>query len=304
MLKTNREKLVIQQVLGVIAPPTLLVEGWNIGAYVTTWDGKPKIGIGIGGIKYNVDVGDPCFGWAESEYLEPGVSIEGIEEREAPQGPRPGGLAMALNKLSCVGNEVTVIGLEGVKGVVVGKIGYAGLPYHVLAHFPQQDLEKLKIGDKVSIKTEGVGLKIEGFDGHIHNMSPGFLDSLNVELEDGNLIIPVRKVIPAYVMGHGVGGEPAECGHWSIQSSPPELVEKEGLLDLRIGDLVAIKDVLMTYGKGYYRGAMTVGIVITGASDIAGHGPAVFAIATSKNGKIKPVLDEEANISKYLGLKR
>lgn len=302
LIKTNRDKLLVQQVLGVIAPPVLLVEGGNIGAYVTTWDGRPKIGIGIGGIKYNVKVGDPCFGWPETEYLEPGVSIEGVEERQ--MGPRPTGPAMALHKFSCVGNEVKVLDQENLKGVVVGKTGYAGMPYHVLAHFSQEELVKLKIKDKVSIRAEGIGLKIEGFDGHIHNMSPSFLDSLGVELEDGKLLIPVTREIPAHLIGHGIGGDPAESGHLCIQTSPPDLVEEYGLSDLRIGDLVAIRDILMTYGKGYYRGAVSVGIIATGASEMAGHGPAIFAITTSKDGKIKPLIDKESNVANFLGLKR
>jgi len=61
-ISTNREKLMRQALLGKVAPPTMLVEGGLIGGYVTTWDGRPKIGIGIGGIKYNVRVGDPCMG--------------------------------------------------------------------------------------------------------------------------------------------------------------------------------------------------------------------------------------------------
>ena len=46
------------------------------------------------------------------------------------------------------------------------------------------------------------------------------------------------------------------------------------------------------------------GIVAFGASDQAGHGPGVFAIAASKKGKIRPRIDAEANVAKYLGLRR
>lgn len=280
----------------------MLMQGGNIGAYVTTWDGKPKIGLGIGGIKYNVKVGDSCFGWAEAEYLEPGVALKSLEERSDLQGPRP--TDRSFYQLSCVGNEVSVLaGSEkSIRGVVTGKTGYAGIPYHVLAHFSKEDLPKIRIGDKVSVMAEGVGLRIEGFDGDVFNMSPKFSESLGLDLENGVLSMPVVKEIPAYAMGHGVGGDIAGLGHWSIQTNPPDLVRKVGLENLRIGDIVACRDILMLYGKGYYRGAITVGIIAFGASDLAGHGPGVFAIAESKVGKIRPVIEKEANVAKYLGI--
>ncbi len=297
----NRDKLMRQALLGKVAPPTMLVEGGLIGGYVTTWDGRPKIGIGIGGIKYNVRVGDPCLGWAEAEYLEPDVSLFGVE---AKAGESSDGAGRAFVKLSCVGNEATVVDGEakGARGVVTGKGGTAGTDGHVFAHFPEADMEGLNIGDKVRITAEGVGLEIERFDGRVFNMSPGFLESLGPEIDGGVLRLPAVKEVPSHAMGMGVGGAPAESGSWCIQTSPPHLLEGLGLGGLRIGDLVACRDILMSYGKGYYRGAMTIGVVTTGGSDIAGHGPGVMAIAASKNGKIEPMIDPRANVARYLGL--
>jgi len=303
MLNVNKDRIIVQSLLGKISHPTMLVDGGLMSGYIFTWDGKPKIGIGIGGIKYNVNVGDSCFGWSEGEFLEPGVALIGIDEKP---GERSRSSDFTLSKLSCVGNDVVVIDGEGkgAKGVVIGKTGYVTKAYHVLTHFSDEDLEKLTIGDKVRVRAEGVGLKIEGFDGRIFNMSPSFLESLRMELEDGGLIVPVVKEIPGYAMGHGMGGGPAEQGTWCIQTSPPTLVNKLGLGDLRIGDLVLCRDTLMSYGKGFYRGAITVGIVAFGASDQAGQGPGVFAIAASKEGKIRPKIDPEANVAKYLDLRR
>lgn len=304
MIKTNKDKLIVQEMLGKISHPTMLVEAGILSGYVTTWDGKPKLGIGIGGIKYNIKVGDSCFGWAEAEYLSPGVALMGIDER--PGVSVTSSASIAFYRLSCVGNEVEAMDGEGkgAKGVVVGKAGYTSVPSHVFAHFSDADLEKLTIGDRVRVRTVGVGLKIEGFNGRIFSTSPTFLESLGVELKKEELVVPVVKEVPAYVMGHGSGGSAAESGHWCIQTNPPELVREVGLENLRIGDLVACRDVLMSYGKGYYRGAVTVGVVVFGASDQAGHGVGVFAIFASKNGKIRPRIDPEANVAKYLGLKR
>ncbi len=304
MIYTNKEKLLSQSVTGKISHPIMLVNGGLSGGYVTTWDGKPKIGLGIGGIKYNVKVGDPCFGWPETEYLEPGASLEASSEKVGGSSMRPDRTAMAFYKLSCIGNEVKVISGDGKNaiGVVTGKTGYASSPSHLLAHFRQSDLEKMNIEDKVRVKSVGIGLKIEGFKGSIFNMSPRFLESLGLELNEGEITFPVVKEIPPYAMVSGVGGDAAESGHWCIQSNPPELVEEMGLEDLRIGDIVACRDVLMSYGKGYHRGAITIGVVAFGASDQAGHGPGVFAIAASKKGNIKPRIDDKANLKNILKL--
>jgi hypothetical protein len=191
---------------------------------------------------------------------------------------------------------------KGARGVVTGKGGTAATDGHVFADFPEADLEGLNIGDKVRVTAEGVGLEIEAFDGRVFNMSPGFFESLDPEIDGGVLSMPAVKEVPSHAMGMGVGGAPAESGSWCIQTSPPHLVERLGLGGLRIGDLVACRDILMSYGKGYYRGAMTIGVVTTGGSDIAGHGPGVMAIAASKNGKIEPMIDPGANIARYLRL--
>lgn len=303
---TNKDKLISQAVMGKISYPTMMMEGGLMGGYVTTWDGRPKIGIGVGGIRYNVKVGDSCFGWPEAEYLEPGVSlIEFNEKQEGLSPTRAGRTAMAFYKYCCVGNEVRVMDGEGkgATGVVVGKAGYASSPNHVFAHFSDDDLEKFTLGDKVKVKSKGMGLKIEGFEGMVFNMSPEFMESLDLELNGGVLTVPVVKEIPPFLMVSGVGGSSAEAGHFCIQSNPPQVVKEYGLDGLRIGDLVACRDILMTYGKGFQRGAITVGIIAFGASDQAGHGPGVFAIAASKKGKIKPKIDADANVAKHLGLK-
>lgn len=302
-LKTNKHRIIIQELLGRIAHPTLNSGGPSATVYVTTWDGRPKLAIGSGGIKYNVKVGDSCFGWPEAEYLDPGVAIIGIDER--PGVRTPAGTASALYWLSCLGNEVQALDGEGkgAKGWVTGKVGYTG-GSHVNAYFSDEDLEKLTIGDRVRVRAEGVGLQIEGFDGGLFNMSPSFLEALGLELKNDELVVPVVREVPAYAMGSGVGGSAAWSGHWCIQSNPPDLVKDLELETLRIGDLVACRDILMHYGKGYYRGAVTVGVVAFGASEQAGHGPGVFAITASKEGKIRPRIDREANVAKYLGLRR
>jgi hypothetical protein len=279
-----------------IAHPILESQAGFNGGYLTTWDGRAKHGVGPGGIKYNVKVGSSCFGWPETEYLEPGVSLKEVEAKATPY-QNPSSFMTTMNTVCSVGNEATLVSgdSKGKKGVIIGKTNK-----HILAQFPDETLEALTIGDYVRIRAEGVGLEVEGFEGSVFNMSGEFLDSLNLSLNGGILWFPVAKIIPAYAMGSGVGGSEAQRGTFSIQSNPPELVEELGIGDLRIGDIVALKDILMHYGKAYYRGAITVGVVVTGASDNAGHGPGVLALASSKSGMILPVIDRSANLIRYI----
>ena len=300
MLKTNKDSLVATQVIARVSHPTLPVQGGMMGNYVTTWDGKAKLGIGLGGIKYNVRVGSPCFGWPATECLEPGVALKEDEGKPTSPGYQgPGAVATTVQAVTCIGNKVTVVSgdARGAVGVVTGK-GRGS----VLSHFGEADLANLSIGDRVKIRAEGVGLEVDGFQGDVFNVSPGFLEALGPEVRNGVLTLPAAKEVPAHAMGYGVGGSEAQRGYLCIQSTPPALVRELGLGDLRIGDLVALSDTLISYGKGYHRGAVTVGVVAFGASDVAGNGPGVLAIAASKDGKIKPRLTRDANVARYLKL--
>jgi hypothetical protein len=149
MLRTNIEKLVKISVVGEIVSPIKGASIYNISA-----EGTPVVLPGVGGITYNVRVGDPASGW-EADHVEPGVSLENKEN-----DPRSGqGANIALNVLSCVGNEAVVVAgdAKGAKGVVTGKHG--GIE-HVLVDFSSEILEKLMLGDKMLIKAFGVGLKL------------------------------------------------------------------------------------------------------------------------------------------------
>lgn len=291
LIKTNKEKLIKMAVMGEIAPPKI-----NGVTYRFQWDGRPKLPLGAGGIKYNLKVGDPCFGWASGDHVEPGVTIRGKEK------PIPSECALAI--LSCIGNEAVVVSGEGkgARGIYTGR--HAGMDD--LVWFSEEDLEKLAIGDKVLVKAIGVGLKVSGFeDVKVNKCSPRLLESLKIKVSDDSLIVPVVNVIPPFLMGSGVGYSTiTESGDYDIQSTDPKTIKKYGLESLRLGDVVALQDELCIYGRGYYKGAITIGVVIHGASDYAGHGPGVNPILSSKDGRIKTIIDQKANIALYLGLRK
>jgi len=293
MLRTNISRLVKISVVGEVASPVMGKSPYRISA-----DGRPLVLPGVGGITYNVRVGDLATGW-EADHVEPGVSIENKEKDER----FPEAANTALNVLSCVGNEVVVTtgDAKGEKGVVTGKHG--GIE-HVLVDFQPEVLEKLVIGDKAIVKAFGVGLKFLDFpEVKIMNLAPMFLEAIPVKSTGDKLEIPVTHRIPATIMGSGLGANQTYSGDYDIQLFDENMRAKYGLDDLRLGDLVAIMDADHSYGRIYKEGAVSIGIVAHSDCVISGHGPGVTTLFTSSSGKIVPKIDSKANIVVLLNLR-
>jgi len=283
-VSTNRDKVLTIAVHGQVAPAQ------PSRGYVVTWDGKPKIAVGTGGINYNLRLGDKVFGWA-GERATVGVASEGAGDA------RYGGDAWLTHTM--IGNEVRVVGGEarGGKGVIVGKFGG-----YVLMQFPPAVLDELSVGDRLQVKADGLGLEIEGFkDVFVHNLSPGLLDKLGLRVVGDKIEVPVVKEIPAEIVGQGAGSG-ALYGNWHIQTCYPPDIRKYGLDELRFGDLVLLQDTQTDYGKGYYKGGATIGVVCSGPSDQSGLGIGVTAVLSTRFGKLAGRIDPQANIGRYLGL--
>lgn len=253
---------------------------------------------GVGGITYNVRVGDPACGW-EADHVEPGVSIENKEN-----DPRWGlGANTALNVLSCAGNDATVMSgdAKGSKGVVAGKHG--GIE-HVLIDFPFETMEKMTIADKVLVRSFGTGLKLLDFpEVTVMNIDPRFLEALDLKPKAEKLEVPVTHVVPAATMGSGLGADQTHSGDYDIQMFDDKTKKEFGLGEIRLGDLVAIMDADHTFGRIYKQGAVSIGIVVHTDCIQAGHGPGVVTLFTSSKGKIAPKINARANIASVLKLR-
>ena len=293
MLRTNVDKLVKISVMGEVASPIVGRSVYNISA-----KGTPSVLPGVGGITYNLRVGDPACGW-EADHVEPSVSVENKEN-----DPRYGqGANAAFNVLSCVGNDAIVVSgdAKGAKGIVTGKHG--GID-HVLVDFQPEVLEKLMLSDKILVKAYGVGLKLTEFsDIKVMNMDPRFLEVLNPKPNGEKLEVPVSHMVPAVVMGSGLGANQTHSGDYDIQLFDENVVEQYGLEDLRLGDLVAIIDADHSFGRIYHQGSISVGIIVHTNCVTAGHGPGVTSLMTSPSGKIIPKIDSKANIAYLLKLR-
>jgi len=290
MLRTNKDKLVMISIQGRVSYPV------RRAAYTVTYDGKPIVVPGVGGITYNIKVGDCAFGW-EADHVEPGVStVVNEEKRDAPPN-------YAYNILACAGNQARVISGD-TKGAVGVVTGYHGGIEHVLIDFAQETLEKLCIGDKILIKAYGQGLKLLDYpEIKVFNLDPSLLEKMNIKKMNNDTIeVPVTCEIPAKLMGSGLGSASVASGDYDITTADKKMVEKYKLDQLRFGDIVAISDADNSYGRSYREGAVSIGIVVHSDCVIAGHGPGVATLLTSTTSKIKFHIDTDANIANYLNI--
>lgn len=287
-IATNKDRLVKVSVMGQVTPPRYDTRS----PYRISHEGAPRVLPGTGGITYNVRVGDRVHGLV-ADHIEPAVSAKNPDETAN------GG----FNVLSCVGNEAVVASGEarGAKGIVTGKHGGAE---HVMIDFSDDVLAKMLVGDQILVRGFGTGLAIDAFPSILcSNLDPRLLEAWVTEVKDDKLVVPVAKCAPAAVMGSGLGRDHVFRGDYDITLFDPAVVEEYGLADLRFGDFLAILDADATYGRHYYRGAVSIGVIAHGDSIIAGHGPGVTGLLTSRSGEILPVIDPRANLAEALGLR-
>lgn len=282
MIKTNKEKVVKWSVQGKIHHPI----GGN---YRITHEGNPMILPATGGISYNVKIGDSAFGWA-GDHVEPGVSIRNENQSENA----------ALMTFACIGNEAKIV-----SGEAKGKCGYVtgmhGGIDHVLINFENDILEDLAIDDKIMIKAYGQGLKLEDYENvKLMNIDPNLFEKLNIKEEDNKLKVNVVAKVPPYLMGSGIGSPSAYAGDYDIMTADMEEIKRLGLDKLKFGDIVLLQDCDNTYGVGFLKGAVSIGVIVHSDCVKSGHGPGVTVIMTSKESVIEGVIDENANIGNYM----
>jgi hypothetical protein len=290
-MKTNERKLVKKALQGQVMPPKCY--GWEV-----TQTGVPAFLPAVGGITYNVKVGDPAFGWV-ADHVEPGVAFT------ASRDNLKGNPNKAFNAYSCVGNEARLISgaAKGRKGVVTG---HHGGVEHVLIDFPDEVIRKMTEDDKVLITGYGAGLVLEDASAiSCFGLSPALVRKMKVKmLGEGRVEVPVAAVVPPEMMGSGIGSTDNFKGDYDIQTQDEDALKKHKLDKLRIGDFVALRDQDNRYGIGYRKGAMTIGIVVHANSFLTGHGPGVQVLMTAPGDVIVPRLARKANIADYLKIGR
>lgn len=291
-LKTNQETLIITAVEATPVYPG--AGGWRV-----SHDGRGIMLPGVGGITYNLKLGDSAYGWA-ADHAEPCVSAT------ASYDARDKGKNLSLNYFACVGNEVRVLSgdAKGAIGVVTGTHGGCE---HVMIDFPDEVLDVLTLSDRLQIRARGQGLKLLEFeDILIWSLDPALLDKLRIEVDHnaGNLRIPVTAKVPAEFLGSGLGRTDGFKADIDIQTSSAEKLKEHQLDKLKLGDFVALMDYKSFYGWSYQAGAVTIGVVTHTDSYTAGHGPGVTTLITGLNESIVPLIQPDANLGNYLKIGR
>ncbi len=289
-IKSNIDRIVSVSVMGQIVSPGL--PGLPAEPYLLTSEGKPFLLPAYGGIVYNVSVGDTAYGWL-ADCIHPGVSISLKED--------PGN--RALNTLSCVGNSATVMTGEtkGNKGVVTGKSGR--FSDQVIIHFEKSVRSKMAIGDKIQVRSRGVGVELaEHPDVKFKSCSPELLEKLQVTTnKNGKLSVPVVAVVPPHLLGAGAGLN-SEGGSLHIQTADKAALKEAKLDQLRLGDVVALADYDSSWNHGYLRGAIGIGVIGQGDSPRSGYGPGVTLLMTSATSGIEPVVTSGINLRELFKL--
>ena len=289
----NLRDLVMVAVGGQIAHPL------GRAPYRIGYDGVPRMLPATGGIVLNRRIGDRCVGLA-GDHIEPGVALHN-NSREVV-GPRDGPNT-ALITYACVGNLARVITGPGTgkTGMVTGKHGGVN---HVLVDFRPEVLRRLRIGDRIQIESCGLGL---GLLDHPEitalNASPDLLLRWRLAERDGILHAPVTHLVPAAIMGSGLGKNTAWRGDYDIQLADPDIRRRYRLGSLRFGDMVAIVQADNRFGPTYRQGWVTVGVIVHGDSTASGHGPGVTPLLSGPMQRLRPVHAPHANLAVIFGLR-
>jgi len=282
-LRWNFDDLVQMAVTGRVSQPTI-----RRGGYTPWPDGTGVMLPGMSGIVYSARVGDRAFGWA-GDHVEPGVSIANADEQAD----------FALHYLTCIGNEAEVTtGLaRGARGIVTGEHA------RLLVDFPPDTLDEMTIGDTVQIQSCGRGLRLEGHpDIEFKKTSPALARALGLVVADERVSCPVAMELPARIMGSGAELN-SEFVDQDLMSGDRALMAELGIDQMRLGDLIGIRDVDHRFGRSYREGWTAVCLCIHGDSVMTGHGPGILTLITGPADQLDFHIDPTANIAETLGIR-
>ena len=297
MIKTNKDRLPVKCLTGAV---THLKPG-AFGMMTMDSEGRGHYLAGTGGITYNFRLGDSCMD-IRGNKVEPGVSTKFSGSSPAGGSPMGSPEEVAYIQYACIGNEAVITSgpLSGRTGYVIGKISGFG----VTLGFDSDTTAALRGDEHFLIRAWGTGLQLEnaGEEIAVHNIAPDLLERLGLEEEAGGCSIPVKDILPGYLVGPGIGGS-VITGDAEIMTDGGELNRQFGLDSLRFGDIIAFTDLDTTSGRTYLEGAVTVGIIVHSDSVAQGDGPGFVTILSSKAPLIRPVKESGANLANHLSLK-
>src|SRR5262249_12230038 len=132
---------------------------------------------------------------------------------------------------------------------------------------------------------------------------PDLLRRWGLARRNGVLHAPVTHLVPAAVMGSGLGKNTAWRGDYDIQLADSDTRRRYRLGSLRFGDMVAIVQGDNRFGPTYRQGWVTVGVIVHGDSTASGHGPGVTPLLTGSMRQLRPVHAPRANLAEIFDLR-
>jgi Domain of unknown function (DUF4438) len=260
-----------------------VIEQASVGPdpYRINLDGAPYVPAGDGGIVLGVRLGDGVWDH-QGDHAAPGACLVHPDQAAG----------YALVAQACVGNPVTIRtgAAAGRTGAVIGKRGEGG---RVVAAFTQETLRLLRPGDHVAVRGLGQGAAAPVPGVTMRNIDPALLASLSAEAAGATLTVGVRAIVPSKLVGNGIG-RPTPMWDLDLQLTPAN-AERYGAAGLRLGDLVAIRDIDARFNAGYRRGWLTIGLVVHGGSPQPGHGPGVTAVLTGPAAVLAATADPDGH---------
>jgi len=166
-------------------------------------------------------------------------------------------------------------------------------------------LRILQIGDRIQIESVGLGMRLSPQRNiELMNMSPALLRRWGISATREAIRVPVTHLIPARIMGSGLGKNNAWRGDYDIQLADPGIRKKYRLDRLRFGDMVAITDADNRRGPLYQSGFITIGIIVHGDSTVSGHGPGVTPLMSGPSQCLKLRQDMNANLAQIFNIRQ
>jgi hypothetical protein len=104
--------------------------------------------------------------------------------------------------------------------------------------------------------------------------------------------------LPARIMGSGAELN-AEYVDQDLMSGDRSLMADLGIDRMRLGDLIAIRDVDHRFGRSFRKGMVAICLCIHGDSVMTGHGPGILTLMTGPEEKLGFTISSDANIAKF-----
>jgi hypothetical protein len=161
----------------------------------------------------------------------------------------------------------------------------------------------MTIGDTIQIRTVGRGIQLQNHQEiEYKKTSPALAEALDLRPVKGQIRCPVAMELPPRIMGSGAELN-SEFVDQDVMSGDRGLMEDLGIDQIRLGDLIGIRNVDHRFGRSFREGWIAICLCIHGDSVMTGHGPGILTLMTGPAALLDFEMDPSANIARTLGIR-